>query len=362
MKAYPLLLLTHTLLASSTTLAHDWDASRPDSHAPISVMGDHTHKAGELMFSVRYMHMTMSELYDGKNTVSSDQALKDYQYSHPSHHTMIPIDMTMDMVMAGAMYASSDKTTWVFMLPYIKNQMTMIMGMDMNINMNMNMNMDMDMDMGTMSMFTTKSLRMSMKTEGVGDIKIGALHNLYDNYGHKVHLNLSLSLPTGSIDEKNNANNVLAYRMQLGSGTYDLLPGITYTAQNAFMSWGTQAIATIRTGTNKRDYTLGNRYKLQGWLQKPLFNRLSLNTRIMYEKWHNIEGEDKDLSMMKMMSPTADPARQGGALISAGLGTNIVLPASHRLALEYTKVLVQDLNGPQLGLDDSLMVAWQLAF
>ena len=29
----------------------------PDSHAPISVMADHTHKKNEMMFSYRFMNM-----------------------------------------------------------------------------------------------------------------------------------------------------------------------------------------------------------------------------------------------------------------------------------------------------------------
>lgn len=36
-----------------------WDASRPDSHGPIGVMGDHTHEAGEIMLSYRWMYMSM---------------------------------------------------------------------------------------------------------------------------------------------------------------------------------------------------------------------------------------------------------------------------------------------------------------
>ncbi|MEL7333685.1 MAG: hypothetical protein AAFN12_15670 [Cyanobacteria bacterium J06560_2] len=33
-----------------------WSPSRPDSHAPIGVMGDHTHEKGEFMLSYRYMY------------------------------------------------------------------------------------------------------------------------------------------------------------------------------------------------------------------------------------------------------------------------------------------------------------------
>jgi len=39
----------------------DVSSARPDGHAPIGVMGEHTHKAGEWMLSYRYRNMFMSE-------------------------------------------------------------------------------------------------------------------------------------------------------------------------------------------------------------------------------------------------------------------------------------------------------------
>lgn len=54
-------ILGAVLLRSNVALGQDnqWTSSRPDGHAPISVMGDHYHKKGELMFSYRFMPMWM---------------------------------------------------------------------------------------------------------------------------------------------------------------------------------------------------------------------------------------------------------------------------------------------------------------
>jgi len=52
---------------------------RADSHAPIGVMGDHRHKAGEFMLSYRYMNMQMNENFIGTNAVTPQQA------NRPSH-------------------------------------------------------------------------------------------------------------------------------------------------------------------------------------------------------------------------------------------------------------------------------------
>ena len=37
-----------------------------DSHGPISIMGEHTHKEGEVMFSFRFSNMRMHGLLNGK--------------------------------------------------------------------------------------------------------------------------------------------------------------------------------------------------------------------------------------------------------------------------------------------------------
>ena len=314
------------LLASSSAFAHDWNSARPDSHAPISVMGDHTHNEGEFMVSYRNMKMEMNGLQDGTQSVSSQEVLG-------SGYMMTPTKMTMDMHMFGLMYAPSDKTTLMLMLPYLEK----------------------DMDMLTMGGNTS-----SMDSEGLGDIKVGALHNIFSEAGQKIHLNLMMSLPTGSIDEENDSDNVMPYAMQLGSGTFDLLPGVTYTAQKESFSYGAQAQATIRLGENDRDYTIGNRYKLQSWVQTPVHQRVSLSLRLAYEDWDTISSEDDELNAM--MTPTADADLQGGNLLSAGIGANITLPQGHRVTVEYSKELEQDLDGPQMAQDDTLTLAWQFAF
>jgi len=319
--------LACALLATSPAFAHDWNSARPDSHAPISVMGEHTHNAGEFMLSYRNMPMNMSGLQDGTKTVSAQEAIN-------SGYTMVPTKMTMNMHMFGLMYAPSNQTTAMVMLPYLEK--------------------DMDMQMGMMGM------TMSMDSKGAGDMKVGALHNIFSEEGQRLHLNLMMSLPTGSIDEENDSGAVLPYAMQLGSGTFDLLPGITYTGQAEAFSYGAQAQATIRMGGNDRDYTLGNRVKIQGWAQMPVHQRVSLSVRLAYEDWQKIDGEDAALN--PMMTPAADADLQGGNVLSAGAGMNLTLPAGNRLAIEYSKELAQDLDGLQMAQDDSLTVAWQFSF
>lgn len=332
MKFSKIIGLPCTLLLSANIFAHGWDSSRPDSHAPISVMGDHTHKTGETMLSYRRMSMDMDSLADGSSSVSSSHLLENSSYM------MAPTKMTMTMDMLGAMYAPTDSTTLMMMAVYHDNEMEMDMKMSGSMG-------------GVMNQ--------SMNSSGVGDLKLGALHSIYNSSKHKVHLNLIMSLPTGSIDEKINGQ-ALPYAMQLGSGTYDLLPGITYAAQYDRFSWGAQATATVRLAENDQDYTLGNRYQFQSWVQKPVLKIASITARVAYENWQNIDGEDDRLN--PMVSPSADANLQAGEMIIAGVGINITLPEGNRLALEYNKQVEQNLDGPQMEFDDSLTMGWQLSF
>lgn len=93
--------------------------TRPDSHAPIGVMGDHTHQQGELMLSYRFMHMNMQ----GNRNDTSSQSPEDIVTSEPNRFSnppmqppnlrVVPTEMTMDMHMLGAMYAPNDRiTSW----------------------------------------------------------------------------------------------------------------------------------------------------------------------------------------------------------------------------------------------------------
>jgi len=50
-----------------TASAHEY-TDRPDGHAPIGVMGDHTHEAGEWMLSYRYRLMFMDGNRDGTSS------------------------------------------------------------------------------------------------------------------------------------------------------------------------------------------------------------------------------------------------------------------------------------------------------
>ncbi|AKH67704.1 Putative MetA-pathway of phenol degradation [Spongiibacter sp. IMCC21906] len=336
-------LLLVTLLGPSMVFAHGSPntISGSSSHAPISVMGDHTHKAGEWMLSYRYMSMAMGGNLDGSDGISSAEITGNMM--NPGQYMVAPEDMVMTMHMLGAMYAPSDQLTVMAMLPWVSSEMDHVTRMG--------------------GRFTTEAA-------GFGDVKLSALVNVYQSVSkaHKVHLNLGLSLPTGSIDERDDtpamANAKLPYPMQLGSGSIDVMPGMTYQGFGEIYSWGSQLMLTLPTAENDNDYQLGNRYGVSVWLARSWSTAVSTSLGLNYQYWQNIDGAREDLN--PNMVPTADPDARAGQRADLSLGLNYLFIRGslkgHRLALEYSQPIFQRLDGPHMELESTLTLGWQYAF
>jgi len=306
--------------------------TRPDSHAPIGVMGDHLMRKGEVMLSYRFMSMAMDGNRSGTESVGTP--LPGYMVS--------PLSMEMDMHMFSAMYALMDKLSVMLTLPYTS------ISMDHQVNM-------------SGAKFTTES-------SDIGDVKLGATYRLFAKPGADFLFNFVINAPTGSIDERDNTTSTddvpLPYPMQLGSGTWDFTPGLTYVQTYDNWSWGAQGLYTFRTGTNDNGYTLGDRLEATAWMAKRLVKSTSLSFRLKALDWDNISGSDNKLLLSLGAIPTADPNLRGGTRVDALLGVNFVLPAltSLRLAAEAGMPVYQKLDGPQLETDLTFTLGAQYTF
>jgi len=297
-------------------------------HAPIGVMGDHVHPAGEWMLSVRAMHMRMDGLSNNGRDVSRSELFA-------QGYMVAPLEMDMDMLMIGGMYGVTDRLTLTAMVPWIENSMDHVTG---------------------------GGTHFELQSSGLGDVQLGGLLKLTEQDGHEVHLNLGVSLPTGSITERDDtpmmSDAKLAYPMQLGTGTFDLLPGLTYLGGAAPWSWGGQSRLRLHLGENDQGYRYGNRIDATGWLTRH-FGAFEASARVAAAHWGEIQGADSDLN--PMMVPTADTGTSGGDRVDGLLGFAWTGHASgNRLAVEVGAPAYQDLNGPALGADWTLSVGWQL--
>lgn len=337
---------------------HGHQHSRPDAHAPIGVMRDHLHKKGEWMFSYRFMRMEMDGSRDGTNELSPAQIATTVpnrffgQPMQPPTLRVVPTRMTMDMHMFGAMYAPTDDLTLYGMANYIRKEMdhlTFQGGMGSNV----------------LGGFTTVA-------EGMGDTKIGGSYRLHTDKTHHLHVSLGVSLPTGSTTKSDQIlapngatpSPRLPYPMQLGSGTFDLTPGVTYTGQAGNFSWGAQYRGEIRLeDENNEGYALGDKHAVTSWIGYRFAPWVSGSFRVDVMTQDSIDGIDPQI-----VAPvqTADPDNHGGERVDLLWGVNFLAPhgslKGHRFAVEFGLPVYQNLNGPQLETDWLLTAGWQYAF
>lgn len=317
-----------------------WDAHRADSHAPIGVMGDHTHDAGEVMLSYRWMYMSMDGQRAGTDSLSNQQV---YDRGFGAAAT----EMQMQMHMIGAMFAPTDWLTVMAMTNYVEKDMTL----------QANPHAHGGGHGGHTGTFGHSS-------EGWGDTTVGALVKIFDNAGQRAHLNIAFTLPTAEVDEKQNGV-FLPYGMQLGSGTWDFKPGITYLGQAGNLSWGTQVSGTIRLeDANDSGFAYGDGINATPWLAYLISDSLSVSGRINYTWEDEIEGHYNGAH--GHVAPPHFQENYGGHIIEGGVGLNWYFQGGflkgHRLAAEVLIPMYQDLNGVGMDRDYSVVVAWQKAF
>lgn len=296
----------------------------------VNVLGTHVHPAGEWMIGYEYMFDNMRGNLDGRNRVSDSRILDAYNAA--------PTDMTMQTHMVTLMFSPTSDLTLMGMVPYISKSMNHVM---------------------------RDGTRFGERSTGPGDVEVHALYTYFgtNDLRHRFILNGGLSLPSGSINRSMDGNR-LEYPMQLGSGTVDLMPGVTYLGQNELMAWGAEFEPTLRLGSNTNHYRLGNRYRLSGWGALKLTPSLSLSGRVDAESWGNIRGADPVLDPAD--EPTKDVSAQGGRHVDLMLGLNAYFPGGGfkglRLAIEAGAPVYQSLNGPQLQTTWLARVGLQWAF
>ncbi len=298
----------------------------------VNALGTHTHLAGELMVGYRYMYMSMDGNRDGTQDLSESEVLQDFMVT--------PTDMTMQMHMFEIMYAPSNDLTLMVMLPYQQRSMDHLTRMG--------------------GQFTTESA-------GIGDVVVEALYTVLGDVtrdNHRLLVNPRLTLPTASIDKRGptpaGLNQKLPYPMQLGPGTVDVRPAITYLGEADRWAWMIQTSGTVRFGKNGNEYALGNRLHLTAWGAWAWTDWFSPNLGVQGNLWGNVDGADPELN--PAVVPTADPLRRGGGSVDLALGLTFYIPTGrlegNRLAAELVRPVYQSLDGPQLERDWQLTVGW----
>ena len=330
--------------------------NRPDLHAPISIMGDHLHHKGGWMISHRFMFMEMDDLYLGNDRISPST-------SFAANYTVTPTRMSMQMQMLGVMYAPTENITLMAMVPYIDLEMdhAIFPGAAPLIGLN-----------GGRSGFTTRAT-------GLGDLRLSSLFRIFTRENNSLHGAVGVSLPTGAINEQDLVPGPgglllrqLPAAMQLGSGTLDILPSLTWVHRGDDWSAGAQMRGVIRTMSNYHDYRLGDQFATDVWISWNATNSYSLSAGLGYLWEDELSGIQSDVGLNPPFAPTrrtvttAFSENYGGQRIETILGVNLVAPSGplegHRFSFDLRIPLWQDRNGIALGTTYTVTAGWRYAF
>ena len=367
-----------SLKGGSDDQLHSGHVHHHASHEPAGVMFAHTlPKAGDFMVGYRYQWNSQSgNMLQGSQSVN-DQAIvaNGCQGIRSFGCFAAPDGMTMNMHMLDLMVAPTDWLTLMLMPQFMDMGMSMrgLEGTpDAYNTLGMNLN-------GHLS----HHLQNNHETGGIGDLGIYALFKVFDDDIHHLHVTAGLSAPTGDVDITMRRNHqteggYVHYGMQLGSGTWDFKPSITYTGNIEQFSWGAQANGTVRMeDKNKSGYALGDLFQATAWGGYNLTHWLTASVRGIYTLQGAIKGQftDSDGQFLKAdgtpysilkFGPMDYPGNYGGKYWDVGFGLSAIVPsgdlAGNRVSVEWLQPIEDNVNGYQLERDGALSATWSMAF
>ncbi len=339
------------------------------SLAPAGIMFDHTLAAGDVMLGYRYMRGEQA----GNVLLGSDIAnLETMQLEGCGDVPCLvsPKRMTMNMHMLELMYAPADWLTLMLMPQW----------QDMDMTMN-------PLPGQTIATHNHASGLHAHQTGGVGDTGLYALFKLYGDDRHHVTLGVGGTAPSGDAEIKQRKNSTtgskfvsnipIHYGMQLGSGTWDFKPSLTYTGNEDRFQWGAQATGTLRLDhVNNSGFAFGDIFQGSVWGGYQWTDWLSSTVRGVYTWQGEIDGRypgiyftnnDEIIQFVPThVGPFDRPENYGGQFWDLGLGLNVTIPhgtfAGNSIKFEWLQPLHTDYNSYQLDRDYSLNFTWSYGF
>ena len=224
-------------------------------------------------------------------------------------------------------------------------------------------------------------------TGGIGDTGIYALTELLNTPSQQIDIGIGVSAPTGRVGKRaNTSTDYLGYDLQLGSGTWDFHPSLTYGGRADRFSWGAQVSAVKRLQSkNSSGYALGDMAQVTAWGSYDILDWLSASLRGIGTAQGPIRGQFKphvtrvqvgvdvvngqpirvyadEIDPQTVLGPTDSPGNYGGVFSDIGFGLSAVVPsgafAGNRLSLEWRQPITDNSSGYQLKRTGTLSLSW----
>jgi hypothetical protein len=321
--------------------AHEWTYDRADAEAPVSITEDRILPSGAYQLSARYLYSGLSGQGFGSDSLTVDQVLAFFDVAASE---MVTQGFAVDFL-----WGVTDRITLSATGVFAQKTMDHLANLE-----------------GQPNVF----LFYQTEASGIQDVMVSALYDILSRGTLRFHVHGGVSVPVGAIDSDDVTPasdpdaTQLPYTQQMGSGTFDLTPGFTFNMQNWKASLGLQGKAIIRMGENDRGWALGDLYTANMWAGFKASDWASASLGLRYSNWGNVEGFDEDLNANE--SPAHNTLTQAGWRVDLPLGLNFVMPEGqfegHRLSVEFHFPIHQDLDGPQLQHNWSVVAGWSMDF
>ena len=332
---------------------------------PMTIPGGGIPETHEFRFKIQPMIMHMSGLRNGNNNVDTASVLGMpvmMMTGKPTGKYMAaPTSMDMNMLNLAAGYSFTDDFFAGVMGMYTDNRM--------------------DMQFSSMMKTSTGQNGFTMKSRGIMDTMLMTKYRLYADDpmipSQEISLFAGLSMPTGSINERNSTHplamrktELLPYGMQLGSGTWDPVIGLLYQRSRSPLWWGLDARYTQRTGHNNRGYRLGNRAQVDAYLMYQPHVSLVLYGELNGDWQGKMHGEadealsgasghaTKGIAASPYMTPLWDPAFSGKTQLFATIGAQWQPVPLQIIDVGVQLPIYQRMNGLQLKDKWRVMLTW----
>ncbi len=327
---------------------------------PMNIPGGGIPETHEFRFKIQPVVMRMSGLQRDGSDVSTSSVLG---MPAAGLYMAAPTSMDMNMLNLAAGYSFTDDFFAGLMGMYTDNQM------DMSFN-------------GTMQTTTGRS-GYTMKSRGLMDTMLMAKYRIYADDPlipmQQASLFAGLSMPTGSIDERNiehplavRKTELLPYNMQLGSGSWDPVIGALFQRSTSPWWWGADARYTFRPANNKRGYRLGDRAQLDAYVMYQPHYALLVYGEINGDWQGKIRGEadeartgtsghaTKGSATSPYMTPLWDPSFTGKRQLFTTLGVQWQPVPLHIVDIGVQLPVYQRMNGLQLKDKWRVMLTWYM--
>ena len=334
---------------------HDHRQEHLGMDGPAGIMFNHMlANAGDTMVGVRYNYAFQSgDMFHGTSSVP-DMLIVNTGCGPGVKCRFTPKTMDMSMAMVDIMYAPTDWLTLMLMPQF--------MSMDMHLR-----TLNGAPPPSGQDIHASHGSNTAHETGGIGDIFLGSLFKLYEVPGHKIHLTAGFTAPTGSVFESMSGNSMAEhYGMQLGTGTWNAWPSLTYNGYSGDYNWGGQISGNVPLeAQNAAGYAVGAMFSSTAWGSYQIRDWLSGSVRALFTSQAQISGTYPQ-TWLQPTGPMDMPQSYGGKFLNIGLGLNSHVQTGtfkgNHFGIEWLQPAWNDYNGYQLEQKGSLWANWSIAF